>query len=120
MCLTVPIRRPSNRSATGASSPSRVRLAHSMGALARSGASGGEDGNSADEPGRVGTSCGMTSEGGRDGPVVLGLIAPSGMPRELADQIAEELPAELGNRVGDENWQVRVASAERADMTPTI
>jgi hypothetical protein len=62
----------------------------------------------------------MTSEGGRDGAVVLGLIAPSGMPRELADQIAEELPGELGNRVGDENWQVRVAAAERADMTPTI
>ena len=62
----------------------------------------------------------MTSERGRDGAVVLGLIAPSGMPRELADQIAEELPGELGNRVGDENWQVRVAAAERADMTPTI
>src|SRR3954470_6424865 len=78
------------------------------------------DVNSADEPGRVGTWCGMSNEPGRDGAVVLGLIAPSGMPRELADQIAEELPGELGHRVGDENWQVRVAAAERADTTPTI
>src|SRR4051812_37072101 len=62
----------------------------------------------------------MTDERGRDGAVVLGLIAPSGTPRELADQIAEELPGELGQRVGDENWQVRVAAAERADTTPTI
>ena len=61
----------------------------------------------------------MTDERGRDGAVVLGLVAPSGMPRELADQIAEELPDQLGNRVGDVNWQVRVAGAERADTTPT-
>src|SRR3954453_18516071 len=61
----------------------------------------------------------MTNERGRDGAVVLGLVAPSGMPRELADQIAAELPAQLGNRVGDVNWQVRVAGAERADATPT-
>ncbi len=61
----------------------------------------------------------MTSERGRDGAVVLGLLAPSGMPRELADQIAAELPAELENRLGDVNWQVRVAGAERADTTPS-
>jgi hypothetical protein len=61
----------------------------------------------------------MTNERGRDGAVVLGLVAPSGMPRELADQIAEELPGQLGNRVGDVNWQVQVAGAERADTTPT-
>lgn len=61
----------------------------------------------------------MTDEGGRDGAVVLGLVAPSGMPRELADQIAEELPGELGSRLGDVNWQVQVAGAERADTTPT-
>ena len=62
----------------------------------------------------------MTGEGARDDAVVLGLVAPSGMPRELADQIAEELPDQLGNRVGDVNWQVRVAGAERADTTPAI
>jgi hypothetical protein len=39
--------------------------------------------------------------------------------RELADQIAGELPGELGGLLGDVNWQVRVGSAERADMTPT-
>jgi hypothetical protein len=61
----------------------------------------------------------MTNERGRDGAVVLGLVAPSGMPRELADQIAAELPGQLGNRVGDVNWQVQVAGAERADTTPT-
>jgi hypothetical protein len=61
----------------------------------------------------------MTSAQGRDGAVVLGLIAPSGVARELADQIAAELPGELGGRLGDVNWQVRVGSAERTDMTPT-
>lgn len=69
-------------------------------------------------PGSGGSWCGMTSERGRDGAVVLGLVAPSGMPRELAEQIAAELPGQLGNRVGDVNWQVRVAGAERADTTP--
>src|SRR5215210_9300465 len=62
----------------------------------------------------------MSGERGGDGAVVLGLVAPSGMPRELADQIAEELPGQLGNQVGDVNWQIRVAAAERADTTPTI
>src|SRR3954453_21205915 len=61
----------------------------------------------------------MTGERGGDGAVVLGLVAPSGVPRELADQIAAELPGELRDRVGDVNWQVRVAGAERADATPT-
>jgi len=61
----------------------------------------------------------MSDEPDRDGAVVLGLVAPSGMPRELADQIAEELPDQLGNRIADVNWQVRVADAERADTTPT-
>jgi hypothetical protein len=37
--------------------------------------------------------------GGRDAAVVLGLVAPSGMPRELADQIAVELPGQLRDRV---------------------
>src|SRR3954447_14819641 len=67
----------------------------------------------------AGSWCDMAGEGSRDGAVVLGLVAPSGMPRELADQIAAELPGQLGNRVGDFNWQVRVAGAERADTTPT-
>jgi hypothetical protein len=40
------------------------------------------------------------------------------MPRELADQLAAELPDQLGDRVGDVNWQVRVAGAARADSTP--
>src|SRR3954468_17485272 len=118
--LTVPIRRPSNRSAPGAPSPSCVRLPLSRGGARAKRAVRRGDVNSADAPGRVGTWCGMTSERGRDGAVVLGLIAPSGMPRELADQIRGQLPGGLGNRVGDENWQVRVAAAERADMTPTI
>src|SRR3954452_24650336 len=61
----------------------------------------------------------MAGEGGRDGAVVLGLVAPSGMPRELADQIAAELPDQLENRLGDVNWQVRVARAGRAGTTPT-
>jgi hypothetical protein len=61
----------------------------------------------------------MTGERG-DGSVVLGLVAPSGMARELADQIAFELPAQLGSRMGDVNWEVRVAAAERADTTPNI
>ena len=61
----------------------------------------------------------MGVERGRDGAIVLGLVAPSGMPRELADQIAAELPGELENRVDDVNWEVRVADAERADTTPT-
>src|SRR3954465_15952318 len=68
--------------------------------------------------GSGGSWCGMFSEGGRDGAVVLGLVAPSGMPRELADQLAAELPGELGNRMGDVDWQVRVAGVERADTTP--
>src|SRR5690242_17595085 len=61
----------------------------------------------------------MTRAQGRDGAVVLGLVAPSGVPRELAEQIAAELPGELGDRLGDVNWQVRVGDAERADVTPT-
>lgn len=61
----------------------------------------------------------MSRERDRDGAVVLGLVAPSGGPRELADQIAAELPGELEHRLGDVNWQVRVGDAERADMTPT-
>jgi hypothetical protein len=61
----------------------------------------------------------MTGERRRDGAVVLGLVAPSGTSRELADEIAAELPGELGDQVGDVNWQVRVAGAERADTTPS-
>src|SRR3954453_5741968 len=61
----------------------------------------------------------MTRAQGGDGAVVLGLVAPSGAPRELADQIAAELPDELGGRLGDVNWQVRVAAAGRAGRTPT-
>src|SRR3954466_9301546 len=61
----------------------------------------------------------MTRAQGRDGTIVLGLVAPRGVPRELADEIAAELPGQLGNRIGDVNWQVRVAGAERADTTPT-
>ena len=59
------------------------------------------------------------SSQGSDRAVVLGLVAPSGVARELAEQIAAELPGELGGRLGDVNWQVRVGDAERADMTPT-
>jgi hypothetical protein len=70
-------------------------------------------------PSSVGSWCGMTGERGRDGAVVLGLVAPSGIPRDLADQIAADLPGELENRLADVNWQVRVAGAERADTTPT-
>jgi hypothetical protein len=66
-----------------------------------------------------GSGCGMTRAQGRDGAVVLGLVAPSGVPRELADQIAVELPRELEGRLGDVNWQVRVGGAERADTTPS-
>src|SRR4051812_39193385 len=62
----------------------------------------------------------MTRAQSRDATVVLGLVAPSGVARELADQIAAELPGELEGRLGDVNWQVRVGGAERADMTPTI
>src|SRR4051794_32949512 len=67
----------------------------------------------------LGSWCGMSDERGRDGAVVLGLLAPSGVPRELADVIAAELPGQLANRLGDVNWQVRVAGEERADTTPT-
>ena len=67
----------------------------------------------------AGSGCDMTSVHGRDGAVVLGLVAPSGMPREIADQIAADLPGQLDDRVGDVNWQVRVADAERADTTPS-
>src|SRR4051812_26987841 len=66
-----------------------------------------------------GSGVAMTTAQRRDGTVVLGLVAPSGVARELADQIAAELPGELGGRLGDVNWQVRVGGAERADMTPT-
>ena len=38
----------------------------------------------------------MTRVQGRDGAVVLGLVAPNGVLHELADQIAAELPDELG------------------------
>src|SRR5689334_21889865 len=61
----------------------------------------------------------MTGNQGRDAAVVLGLVAPSGVPRELADEIAAALPTELGGRLGDRNWQVRVGDAEHADTTPT-
>jgi hypothetical protein len=61
----------------------------------------------------------MASERGRDDAVVLGLVAPSGAPRELADQIAADLPGELRGRLGDVTWQVRVVGAERADTTPS-
>src|SRR3954468_6122207 len=47
--------------------------------------------------------CGMTGERGRDDAVVLGLVAPSGVPRDLADEIAGELPGRLGDQVGDVN-----------------
>src|SRR3954468_22169517 len=42
-----------------------------------------------------------------------------GVPRDLADEIAGELPGRLGDQVGDVNWQVRVAGAERAETTPS-
>src|SRR3954469_5012724 len=61
----------------------------------------------------------MTRAQGRDGTVVLGLVAPSGVARELADQIAAELPGELADRLGDVNWQVRAAGAQRAETTPS-
>src|SRR3954451_23935109 len=61
----------------------------------------------------------MTRAQGRDGAVVLGLVAPSGVPRGLAGEIGAELPGELGGRLGDVNWQVQVGGAERADTTPT-
>src|SRR4051812_47713337 len=61
----------------------------------------------------------MTRAQSRDATVVLGLVAPSGVARELADQIAAELPGELEGRLGDVNWQVRVVDADRAEMTPT-
>jgi hypothetical protein len=70
-----------------------------------------------EQPGVVGVA--MTRVQGRDGAVVLGLVAPNGVPRKLADQIAAELPDELGGRLGDMTWQVLVGPAERADMTPT-
>src|SRR3954452_4534556 len=60
----------------------------------------------------------MTSERGRDDAVLLGLVAPSGMPRDIADEIAADLPGQLGDQVGDVHWQVRVAGAERADAIP--
>ena len=63
--------------------------------------------------------CGMPRAQGGNGAVVLGLLAPSGVSRELADEIAEELPGELRARLGDVDWQVRVGSAERAEETPT-
>src|SRR3954453_12383843 len=61
----------------------------------------------------------MTRAEGPVAAVVLGLVAPGGVPRELADQIAAELPGELEGRLGDVNWQVRVGDADRADTTPT-
>src|SRR3954452_37657 len=61
----------------------------------------------------------MTSERGRDDAVLLGLVAPSGMPRDIADEIAADLPGRLGDQVGDVKWQGRVAGAERAETTPT-
>src|SRR3954447_10756038 len=61
----------------------------------------------------------MTGAQGRGGAVVLGLVAPKGVPRELADEIAKGLPGELRSRLGDVNWQVRVGDAERADVTPS-
>src|SRR3954471_11417195 len=61
----------------------------------------------------------MTRERGRDDAVLLGLVAPSGMPRDIADEIAADLPGQLGDQVGDVHWQVRVADAERADTTPS-
>src|SRR4051812_42186778 len=69
--------------------------------------------------GSGGSGVAMSRAQGRDGTVVLGLVAPSGVARELADKIAAELPGELGGRLGDVNWQVRVRGTERADMTPT-
>ena len=60
----------------------------------------------------------MTRKRGPDDAVVLGLVAPSGTPRELADQIAAELPGELGNRPGGVNWQVRVEGAGRRGYDP--
>ena len=71
------------------------------------------------EAGGGGSGSDMTSVQGRDSAVVVGLVAPSGMPRELADQIAADLPGQLDDRVGDVNWQVRVADAERADTIPS-
>jgi hypothetical protein len=61
----------------------------------------------------------MTAERGGSDAVALGLVAPSGVPRELADQIAAELPGQLADHVGDVNWEVRVADADRAATTPS-
>src|SRR3954454_17085068 len=61
----------------------------------------------------------MIGERGSDGAVVLGLVAPSGMLSELAEQMATELPGRLAKRLGDASWQVRVGSAERAETTPS-
>ena len=55
----------------------------------------------------------MTSEadksGGADGTVVLGLLAPPQVPREIVEDLAAELPEELSEHVSDRvSWKVPV------------
>src|SRR3954454_23183792 len=47
-------------------------------------------------------------------PVVVGVIADPGVPRDLAERLARELPAELSRQFPDVEWRVEVAEAEPA------
>src|SRR3954453_1203526 len=45
-------------------------------------------------------------------PVVVGVVADPGVPRDLGEQLARELPGVLAEQFPDAEWRVELAEAE--------
>jgi hypothetical protein len=52
--------------------------------------------------------------------IVLGLLAAPGLARELADQVAEELPGVLSERFPEVQWRVQVAEEPLAAASEAL
>jgi hypothetical protein len=49
--------------------------------------------------------------------VVIGLLAAPGLSREIADRLAQELPARLSERYGETEWRIEVAEERLASAS---
>jgi hypothetical protein len=51
-------------------------------------------------------------------PAVVGLLATEGLPKELAEELAEDPPDELSERFPDVEWQVDVSAEPFSEPAP--